>query len=579
MKKLVAWAVLAVLSAVAPGQAQENDLALPTPREFYKTYDVDQQGLALFQAFFDTLDPQTRAIVMKMAQEATVKGPPDIPKEQVQAFVQASGWQKKKREILDQVLFRSQVFDLIPEGGEEFWLPIVHDALIYFLGNLSEQRLIELAWSLTKLPPDASRGEKILGLTNKIPTFQKIAQIIARNPAFPQDILDSLQVLENNVGTTGYDELISYIVEAVGEEALKEAEIEFDNKILAEGSIGAVIKVRCIPPGETEPVDAVIKMIKPYALTGMPEEMEIIGNMTEYFEARSDFYKIGDVPVTDISRDLRAALEKEIQSAQEQRNLKRAAAYYEDNPRVTVPWVLDLGVDNITVMEFIKGQKITDAFKGDPEKRAIMARRLYNVLTYDPIYSSKPVALFHGDPHAGNVFHVLDNPKDPYQIALLDWGLMGSFEKKQRKQLVQLLLGLEYKDPKRMTNNIGALVGVGLSEDPEKRRWLLEIFDSVFKMEGVQSSYEQLSEIMRLLVLEGYKIEQQLGIFIKSQLTIVGILAELDPNLDQMKYAKKKIKNQVAKEIPLRILLLPAWNYHGYKSMMSNEDVKDSVFK
>ena len=28
-----------------------------------------------------------------------------------------------------------------------------------------------------------------------------------------------------------------------------------------------------------------------------------------------------------------------------------------------------------------------------------------------------------------------------------------------------------------------------------------------------------------------------------------------------------------------RNVLLPAWNYHGYKSMMSNEDVKDYVFK
>ena len=250
MKKLVACAVLAFVAAVAPGQAQENDLALPTPREFYKTYDVDQQGMALFQEFLDTLDPQTRAIVMKMVQEAAITGPPDIPKEQVQAFVQASGWQKKKREILDQILFRSQVFDLIPEEHQEFWLPIVHDAFIYFLGNLSEERLLGLAWNLKELPPNAPRGQKIVALTNKIPTLQKIAQIIARNPAFPQDILESLQVLENNVGATGYDELISYIVEAVGDEWLKEAEIEFDDKILAEASIGAVVRVRAIRPGD-----------------------------------------------------------------------------------------------------------------------------------------------------------------------------------------------------------------------------------------------------------------------------------------------------------------------------------------
>ena len=45
-----------------------------------------------------------------------------------------------------------------------------------------------------------------------------------------------------------------------------------------------------------------------------------------------------------------------------------------------------------------------------------------------------------------------------------------------------------------------------------------------------------------------------------------------------MAYAQRKVSSQVKREIPKRLLLLPAWNYHGYKSMMSNEDVKDYIF-
>ena len=581
MRRIVALLVF-ILLVSAPAHSQDGHLGLPTPKEFFKTYDVDRAGYQLLQEFLGSLDPQTREIVTKMMQEASIKGPPDIPKEQVRAFVQSLDWRKKERELLNQLVLRSQALDLLPEGtrgfwSRELWAPIVFDALVFFLGHLSEERLFEIFWKLGHLPPDAPRGEKIVAFTNKIPTFQKIAQIIARNPAIPPDIRTSLQSLESDVNTMTTDELIAYVTETVGEERLREAQVTFDDKILAEASIGVVIKVQCLPPGGTELQDAVIKVIKPYALKGLPEEMRIIDEMTQYFEENSDHYGIQDIPVTNMFRDIRAALEKEILIKEEKANLQRAGKYYGKNPRVHVPWSLP-DFEAITVMEFVTGHKITDAFPNDPEKRAVMARRLYDVLTYDPLYGSQEVTLFHGDPHAGNVFHVTDNPVDPYQIALLDWGLMGTFPKKQRKQLVQLFLGLQFKHSKRMFNNLTGLIEGDLPQDPEKRQRLHEIFQETFEMENVKSHYEQLSLMLELLIREGYKLNSRFALFTKSQLTIVGILAELDPEFDQMAYAQRKVSSQVKREIPKRLLLLPAWNYHGYKSMMSNEDVKDYIF-
>ena len=578
MKRAVLLVLLALV-AVAPSWPQVERLGLPTPREFFKPYDVDAEAQKLLQEFLASLDPQTRAIITKLAQEASINGPPDIPKEQVKAFIQSTEWKKRERELLNQFVYRAQVLDLIPPDMVEFWKPIVFDAFVYFLGHLSEDRLFELVWRMGHLPQDAPRGDKIVAFTNKIPTFQKLAQIIARNPAIPPDIRQSLQILENSVGTMTRDELVAYIKEQMGEERLKASEIEFDKDILAEGSIGAVIGVRGRFPGMTQPDDAVIKVVKPYALTGLPEEMKIIDSMTLYFEDNAAHYGLVDVPITNMFRDIRAALEKEILVKEEKANLKRAAEYSRPNPRVHVPWTVEIGAENLIVMEFVHGQKITDSFPGDREKRAVMARRLYDALTYDPVYGGQETTLFHGDPHAGNVFHVTDNPQNPFQIALLDWGLMGTFTKKQRKQLVQLFLGLEFKHRKRMRNNVAGLLEDDLPQDPEKLQRLDEIFEEVFKMEDVKSGYEQLAKMVELLVKEGYKLDSQFGLFVKSQVTIVGILAELDPDFDQIAYSKKRVRSQVKRELPKRLLLLPAWNYHGYKSMMSNEDVKDYVFK
>ena len=87
-------------------------------------------------------------------------------------------------------------------------------------------------------------------------------------------------------------------------------------------------------------------------------------------------------------------------------------------------------------------------------------------MTGDVIFSPKSEAIFHGDPHPGNVYRVTGNPKNPYQIALLDWGLMGVFPRADRKALMQLLIGAQMSDAKRLRKNVGALVEGGLPNIP-----------------------------------------------------------------------------------------------------------------
>jgi ubiquinone biosynthesis protein len=84
------------------------------------------------------------------------------------------------------------------------------------------------------------------------------------------------------------------------------------------------------------------------------------------------------------------------------------------------------------------------------------------------IFSPKDPALFHGDPHAGNVFHS-PSPADPYRIALIDWGLAAEFTLAERKQLAQLMLGLYLGDEKRLANHAEVLVGPSRRPQPARR--------------------------------------------------------------------------------------------------------------
>jgi hypothetical protein len=59
-------------------------------------------------------------------------------------------------------------------------------------------------------------------------------------------------------------------------------------------------------------------------------------------------------------------------------------------------------------------------------------------------------------------------------------------------------------------------------------------------------------------------------------------LKELDPEFEQDKYLMSRMSGQVYKELHLRFLrtlYFPAWNSHNYRSMLSNEDVKDVQVK
>jgi ubiquinone biosynthesis protein len=234
-------------------------------------------------------------------------------------------------------------------------------------------------------------------------------------------------------------------------------------------------------------------------------------------------------------------------------------------------------------MQFVEGVKVTDAFPDLPRDRAVLARRLSDALTFDVIFTPKDPALFHGDPHAGNVFHS-PSPADPYRIALIDWGLAAEFTLEERKRLAQLMLGLYLRDEKRLSNHAEVLVEIDspASPDTEKSARLKQSAAAVVEGSGSQEMFALLDELLTELAREGFRIRYSAAIFIKSQLTIAGILRELDPDFDQDDYVMDRVQGQVFREIGprlLRTVWFPSWNSHEYRTLLSNEDVKDVQVK
>jgi len=557
-------AALLLVGLLSSGQ----ELELPTPLEHYQSYDwkADARALALELAASAPEDARARAA-------ALLESPAP---EEVRTLFDSFDWRRYRGRLESVLLHGSRVLEVVPEGAAR-WRPLIHDSFLLFLDGMSDERFVERLVAQASLSRDASRGDRVLAFVADAPSLQKLAQILARNPELAPDLRESLQTLENGLSSARYDEILGVIRHELPSAAIEEYGIVFEDHVLAEASVGAVVEARYRAPGSEAVERAACKVLKPRAVAALAEDLELIDRVLAYLERYAGFYGIGDTPLVDIFHEIREGLSREVQVSDERKNLIRAREYYGDDPGILVPAVLSFSTENVTCMEFVAGVKVTDALLDSPRDRAELARRLSDALTYDVIFSPKDPALFHGDPHAGNVFHS-PSSSDPYRIALLDWGLAAEFTLEERKQLAQLMLGLYLKDEKRLANHAAVLV----EPDPEDRARIRAAAAAVVEGSESQEMFALLDELLTELAREGFRIRYSAAMFIKSQLTIAGILKELDPDFDQDGYVMGRIQGQVIRELGprlLRTVWFPSWNSHEYRSLLSNEDVKDVQVK
>jgi ubiquinone biosynthesis protein len=568
---------LSLFCALSQAARSQSGLVLPTPRDHYKTYDVESARLSLAGKVLSEVDPEIRKTAVKFLEAGANLGDLSRMKpEDIIRLARGAGLFKYKTEILEILVHSSQVLETVPAKSFDTYGPIIHDALLAFLDGLNEERMIDHAMALANAK-DASRGEKILIFASRIPTLQKIGQIIARFQGIPPDIQQSLQSLENGIRTMNRDELVAYVEKEVGAEQVRKYDLRFDDRILAEASVGAVIFGSFQPSSDPlKRQSFVCKVVKPYVLSGLPEEMRSIDRLITLMTTFADAYKIEEFNLKDFFADVRVQLENEIKVSEEQAHLRKAFEFYRNHEEVKVPEIFNFSTEHVTFMEFLNIQKLTESFLGDQKSRRILADRLTTIMTFEALFSKQHTSIFHGDPHGGNVMRIKDDPKDPYKLALLDWGLMGEFPREQRMQMVQLSLAYDQKSKKRMFRNVGSLIKGGLPKDPQKLARIEEMVGRAMEVKG--GIFEAYGALLEELFKAGYVLEPQFSLFIKSQLTIAGILRELDPTLNQSKLVRKKTTGLIMKEFPKRLVLLPAWNYRGYRSMLSNGDVFREIF-
>lgn len=455
--------------------------------------------------------------------------------------------------------------------------PIVHDGLTFFLSHLSLDRMMDILAEQILLTDTGTRAQRILSLAKKCPTLHKLGQIIARNPHLHADVRKWLVHLENGDYGTPIEKLLPNVVKAVQSDR-EFFSIQLDRKLLSEASVGAVFPFCWKDPESGMMEQGVFKVLKPGMESLLAEELQILDELAAFFQDHAHHYPLEDFRYIDVFRDIRQALAEEINLLGEQSHLWNAYHFYRDSKGIKIPKLAPFSTHHLTAMSRLEGVKITEAVL-TREERKTCAMRLFKTIILKPLFSASDSAIFHGDPHAGNL--LAHNPKrnSGVTISLVDWSLAGHLEKGVRIKLLQLFLQVVLGKPA----DIGrAIMALSAPEQPRGKEVPLSLTEAILRQMATPAYTESHFLKKAFCLIDraarcGIVFRTDLLLFRKALFTLEGVLYELDAAFDFDEAMTASLSTLFLQELPKRLgpLIFPAADTpERYASLMTNKDLQ-----
>jgi ubiquinone biosynthesis protein len=341
---------------------------------------------------------------------------------------------------------------LLPAEYGRFCRP-VQDALTNFLDGLPPAHQAAVLAAQAQLPETASPAARLALLARTCPALHKLGQILARDRRLAPELRQHLQELESLPATVPLETIQSVLARELG--PLDRLGVTLLPPALAEASVAVVIPFQQdgVRDGR-EPQHGVFKVLKPGIEERLDEELELFERVGAHLDQRCHDLKIPPLDYQETFAQVRDMLCHEVRLDMEQRHLSLARTFYSGEPRVQIPALFEHCTPRVTTMERVSGGKVTEQCPHSWSERHRLANLVVETLIARPIFSLDRLALFHGDPHAGNLFLTMDQ-----RLAILDWSLVGALGEQERIALAQIALGAATLDAGRIVSALGVLAG------------------------------------------------------------------------------------------------------------------------
>jgi ubiquinone biosynthesis protein len=437
-----------------------------------------------------------------------------------------SGVGPQLRELMGQWALRIMPVEALVPDAYVQWRPLVQEALRFILLRLSDARLAPKLIEQMDLPSSTPAEVRLLRFIAKAPGLQKLGQVLARNRHMQPSLRRALSELENSISDVNAVDIRAIIVEQLGGR-LQTCAVEIEPDILSEASVSAVMRFTWWNPESRERERGVFKVLKPHVPAYFAEDLDLLQQLGIHLESKRYEYGFGAHVLYDTFSEVRRLLQHEVDFSREQATLLRAFDLYRSVAGARTPRLIaQLCGSHITAMTEESGVKVTDAVARMPAcRRHLIADQLIETLIAVPLFASDNNAMFHADPHAGNLLY--DERKG--EVVILDWALTEQLTYNQRRHLALVFIMIALRDVTGVCNAIQALSEVGFGGDDRRERIVRDRVTQFIDQLPFTRLPEAIDAIrlVDLIALEGVPFSAPLLMFRKVLFTLDGIVHEI----------------------------------------------------
>lgn len=316
----------------------------------------------------------------------------------------------------------------------------------------------------------------------------KLGQFLsARVDVLPPEITEELAGLQDEVPPVPFAEIEAVLRQELGDLTARFA--EFASTPLAAASLGQVYRAKLraesshtdqSPISNSQFQAVVVKVQRPEIERVVRTDLDALRVVARWVMRYGPIRRRANVPA--LMEEFARTLWQELDYQAEASHAARFAAIFAEEGDVIVPRVYqEHSTARVLTLENVAGLRINDvagmqAAGIDPTAVAVRLLDIY----FKQVFQA---GFFHADPHPGNIF-VRPRPlpsgatgPTPFEIAFVDFGMMGNIQAVMGENLRQLLLSITRRDARALTqiyNNMGFfLPGADLERIAEAQEKML----------------------------------------------------------------------------------------------------------
>jgi ubiquinone biosynthesis protein len=353
------------------------------------------------------------------------------------------------------------------------------------------------------------------------PTFIKMGQLLSTRPDLvPREYIEEFAKLQDDVEDFKEEDVRLQFLKEFGKQP-EEIFEHFNYSPLACASIGQVHEAR-LPGGE----QVVVKVQRPFLKHLIDGDIKILRRFQGILQNWTIIGQVCDVG--EVIGVFERQIHRELDYLTEAVNTEMFYRSFISRENVIVPRVYsELTTKEIFTMEYVAGIRVEEFENHEYsfDERYQYARNVF-LAVFCPLFEK---GVFHGDPHPGNVLF-----QDQYKVVLIDFGIVGRFDRDYRRKMAELIVALADRD---VTAVMEIILETGKITKPVHRQHFFEdVSEIVEKANGVTSGGIGLGSLINgmiaIAINHKIKIPDSLFILGKTVMLAENLARRICPDID-----------------------------------------------